>query len=584
MKTMILKPLLYTLAISLCLATGFVLRFTDLEADPPSGLSTSAGFLFDGQSNAHGARSYVRFGDMRPDEWDTFLYSPTYTLLQIPWFKVFGTGLHSTNAFAAMWSTLAMLLAVLLFRHQGPLVMLAAALFFSLEFVSIQLGRIGLVENLVIVCMLASLCCLDVRRHAAAGMFLAGLFAMAAFITKAIVPYFPLAALVGVTFRAWQDGRREGRLTRCLLTRNGLYLLGILCALLPWLLFYRLPNAEAIRNFGGEWISSTLPSSLGQALAGITTTPIFFNIGKVQNLWILALPSLAAIAALLFLRPQRLTATGVALAAWLIGGSLFVSLLRANPLRYVSPLLPAVYGVITYGFAILLESRRLTLRAGWKNVAADLPAILAGTLFIRYFVHYQPRLSLTPLLPGVFPRIWELMLASLLLATIGWLFFRAVFRLARRSSMPLPLWLKAAVALVVAIHFVEQNKEALRHRSRNRQHTIVQVSRMLGEKYPGMIIAGTSACSAVIENDGRAIRVTKPKWCNWDAPFERFGITHTFISDYAGEAPRYFRLYPQAMTNAIYRESVDVCGFTYKIYETPAYRQISHQAEPDPAR
>ncbi len=572
-RTPILKPLLYTLAIGLCLAGGVVLRFTDLEADPPLQFSSSAGCTFDGQSNAHGARSYVRFGTLRPDEWDTFLYSPTYTLLQIPWFKVFGTGLCSTNAFAAMWSTIAMLLAVLLFRHQGPLVMLAASLFFAFEFLGIQLGRVGLVENLVIVCMLASLCCLEIRRHAATGMFLAGLFAMAAVITKAIVPYFPLAAMTGVLFRAWQDGRREGRITRCLLARTGLYLLGILCAFLPWLLFYRLPNAEAIRDFGGEWVKSTMPHSMGQALAGMTTTSLFFNIGKIQNLWILALPALAAIAALLVLRPRRLTASGVALAAWLVGGSLFVALLRANPLRYAFPLLPAVYGIIVYGFALLMGSRSLTIREGWKNAAVDLPAILACTLFIRYFVHYRPGFSLMPLLPGALPRIWELMLACLLLAALGWGLFRTVFWLARRSTQPLPFWLKAVVALTVAVHFAEQNKEALRQRSRQRQHTIVQVSRMLGEKYPGMIIAGTSACTAVIENDGKAIRVTRPEWCNWDNPFERFGITHTFISDYAGEASRYFRLYPEAMTNAVYRESVNVCGFTYKIYETPAYRR-----------
>lgn len=569
----VLEPLLYTLAIGLCLAGGFVLRFTDLEADPPLGLSSSAGFCFDGQSNAHGARSFVRFGNMRPDEWDTYIYSPTYTLLQIPWFKVFGTGLRSTNAFAATWSTLAMLLAVLLFRHRGPLVMLSAALLFAFEFLGIQLGRIGLVENLVIVCMLASLCCLDIRRHPAAGMFLAGLFAMAAFITKAIVPYFPLAAMTGVVFRAWQDGRHEGRITRCLFARNGFYLLGILCAFLPWLLFYRLPNAESIRDFGGEWVKSAIPHSPGQALAGMTTTPLFFNIGKIQNLWILALPSLAAISALLVLRPRRLTASGVALAAWLVGGGLFIALLRTNPLRYTYPLLPAVYGVIAYGFALLMDSRSLSIRGGWKSAAVDLPAILAGALCIRYYVHYRPGCSLAPLLPGVLPRIWEVMLLSLLLAALAWGIFRVVLRLARRSTLPLPLWLKAVVALAVAVHFAEQNKEALRQRSRQRRHTIVQVSRMLGGKYPGMIIAGTSACTAVIENDCKAIRVTRPKWCNWEEPFERFGITHTFISDYAGEAPRYFRLYPETMTNAVFRESVDVCGYTYKIYETQAYRR-----------
>jgi hypothetical protein len=71
----------------------------------------------------------------------------------------------------------------------------------------------------------------------------------------------------------------------------------------------------------------------------------------------------------------------------------------------------------------------------------------------------------------------------------------------------------------------------------------------------------------VVENRGRAIRVCKPKWCNYDNPIGRYGITHTFISDYAGEAPRWQRLYAGHMTHATHLETVEVCGYPFKIFQ-----------------
>ncbi|MBT3192150.1 MAG: hypothetical protein HN341_06305, partial [Verrucomicrobia bacterium] len=58
------------------LATVLWLRAYDLRSDPPRGVSQSAGFFFDGFANSHAARSYVEFGELRPDEWDPYIYSP----------------------------------------------------------------------------------------------------------------------------------------------------------------------------------------------------------------------------------------------------------------------------------------------------------------------------------------------------------------------------------------------------------------------------------------------------------------------------------------------------------------------------
>ncbi len=554
-------PLLALLILGVCV------RFGDLHSDPPAGLSTSAGLYFDGISIAHGSRSYVLFGEFRPDEWDTYLYSPTYSLLQIPWFKCFGTKLKSINAFAAMWSAISMFLGVLLFRKMGRTAMLLAALFFSIEFVLVQLGRVGLVENLVVPCMLVAALSFQAKKHINFGCGVAGFFAMAAFATKAIVPYFPIAILIGIIFRAWQDGERQKGTFTTILLRTSCYIAGFTLALLPWLLLFRLPNQEAIEAFGGQWVRSTMPTSITDALSTAANTYIFFNLGKVQNLWILAIATTAYVAGKFLRKPRELDPLVVVLTAWVIGGGFFISILKATPIRYVYTLLPAVYGLIVYGLVEILKRKTYSFSPKLNIVFADIAAIFGLTIVLRYFVSY--RIPISKLLTGCLPKMWEMLLVCFMIAIIAWVIFRITFHLLKASTITIPYWIRVVLVIGVAIHFGEHNKQALKHWWGARQHTLVEASRLLGANYPDMVIGGTAACAAVVENEATAVRVCKPKWCNYEKPIEHFGITHAFISDYAGEAPRWNRIYPESMTNAVYREMVVVCGYPFKIYEMP---------------
>jgi len=551
--------------IAALLLLGVGLRFADLNADPPFGLSSSAGIYFDGISTAHSARSYVLFGEMRPDEWDGFLYSPIMTLVQIPWFKCLGTSLSEINGFAATCSLLTLLCAVLLLKRLSWVAALLGALFFSTEYLLVQMGRVGLVENPVIVCMMLAALAMQARKRVLFWTGMAGFLAMLAFITKAIVPYYPLAVLIGVGFRAWRDGDEQGRVMRTLLLRGGCYALGLALATLPWLLFFRLPYAEAIEAFGGQWIRSTFPQTLGDALSTSTRTFIFFNMGKIQNLWLLAIPITVVVAGRFFRRPRELDPLGVLLTAWFVGGCLFISLLKATPVRYVYTLLPALYGLLAYGLHELIKTKRFSLPKQWSTLLTDVAAVIGLTVILRYFVHY--RISFGPILCGYLPKIWELLLLSFLMAAALWLAFRLVLRLLKRREIPLPLVLRVLFVLAVVGHFTKQNAVATRNWWKTRRHTIVQTSRALGERYPQMVIGGTAACAAVVENRGQAIRVCKPKWCNYDNPIGRFGMTHTFITDYAGEASRWQGLYAEHMTNAVLRETVEVCGYPFKIFE-----------------
>jgi hypothetical protein len=523
-----------------------------------------------------GRLRYLLTGKLRPDEWDTFIYSPIYTLLQIPWFSVFGIGLRQINGFAACWSIVTMGLFVWLFRAHGLIPAVVASLVVALDYLMIQLGRVGLVENLVIPLMLGALLCLQSHRRAPGWTVLCGFLMVLSIITKPIAPYFPVALCMGVVFKAWQEAPPSGReIGRSIGRSTLLFMAGCLGALLPWLLLYRIPNAAAISAFGGEWMSRTLPHSPMELVNALVRTHFFHNISQVQNLWVFSMIALCAVATILFTHPRRLHPEAFVMAAWLAGGMLFVSMLESHPTRYIYPILPALYGLFVYGVVLLLRSPVLDLHARQLIGVLDLLAIAALTLVTRYYVIY--RISIEAITPDDWNRYWARLFISFLLATGCWTLFRITFGLALKSRLPLPLMVRYLGIALVSLYFIKQSVLEAKIWWDSREHTIVETSRTLGERYPGMIIGGTSACAAVVENDAIAVRVSRPGFCNYEKPFERFGITHTFITDYGGEEKRFKRLYPEAMADSTLVDKFVVCGYTFMVYQRNHYRRESNE-------
>jgi hypothetical protein len=100
------------ISLLLLLLAGLIFRWVDLRADPPFNFSNSGGDYLDGMANAHTARAYIQFGVWRGDDWDTYVYSPIHTLLQVLWFRLAGVSISSNNGFGAGMATLYLLALV----------------------------------------------------------------------------------------------------------------------------------------------------------------------------------------------------------------------------------------------------------------------------------------------------------------------------------------------------------------------------------------------------------------------------------------------------------------------------------------
>ncbi len=556
----LLRAALWLLLVGL-LATVVWLRFFDLRADPPHGLSQSAGFFFDGFANSHAARSYVKFGTLRPDEWDPYIYSPIHVALQVPWFMLFGSDVTATNSFGSIVSLVAVLLLVLLWSFHDRGTAWVALLFVGCSYPLVQFGRLCLFENVMVVCMVLSLLFFHWPRRRCFRFFLAGAFAFLAYATKAIGLYFVLAASMAVAFHCLQPGRGAWRsLARW---RPGLLFgAGLGVVLLLWLFLFRLPNSEAIAHFGAKWVSLNLPRSLNEALVGAGKTPAFFAFGVADKVWIIAVCAVAWVLHDVVRKPASLSSSTLAVALWLVGGTVAMSILRTGPARYFYPMMYPVMYLAAYGVCRVyrMESLSWPRRPGW----ADLAAIGALTIIVRFYVTYQ--VSVDALLPPSWPRVWSKLAVSAALSGAAWTLLRlAMWKCGGRTWRIAPAW-RMVFLCVVLVYFTRNQVAFTRGWLAGREYSLHGTSHHLQTVGP-MVVGGTIACAVVPQNDSRAVRIGKPGWCNYERPFERFGVNHLFISPYAGEEERYFELYPDAMARSRAVQKFNVCGYPFTLYE-----------------
>ena len=563
MKTRVLMARAGPALLGLVLVAGCAMYFVNLRADPPRKLSRSAGAYFDGLSNAHAARSYVLFGKLRPDEWDPYVYSPTYVLLQIPWFRLFGTGLAATRGFGAFWSVLAVLLAVYGLRAVGRSAVLLAVFLFAANYTLLHFGRLALFENLMIFFMLCTVACFARRPVTGLRCFLAGCFCMLSYATKSISVYFLPAAGCGILLICGQTWVRARSTKRALLPAAW-FALGFLLVFLPWLLWFRIPNAAPIAKAGRMWLSMSWPRNLPEAFRTMATSPVFFALsghGKDQ-LWILSV----SVAGLVLYRCTGrrvldMPPVVLVLTVWFVCGVGLTSLFRHNPPRYFYPLLPASLGLAVVGLTWLLALRELPCRPRrWWT--ADPLGLLVTTVAVRFYLVYL--VPLNSVLPAEFPRVWSKLLVSVACAALLWAVTRAALHF-RNKPIPLRRSVRIAVAALVCLYVVQGNLLPSRKAFRNPRRTVAAFSRSLRER-SDMVIGGTTALAAVVENRNIAVRIGSG-WYNDEAPFARYGLTHLLLTRYAGEEDRFRIAYPDQMARTREIDKVNLCGYPFRLYE-----------------
>ncbi|MFO7869807.1 MAG: hypothetical protein R6V03_00030 [Kiritimatiellia bacterium] len=550
-----------SIAIAALAAVTVFLHFHDLQSDPPAGISTSAGAYFDGFSNAHAARSCVLHGEMRPDEWDPFVYSPPYVLAQIPWFKLNGTGIAAVKSFSALLSLGALFAAVSCFRRSGKETMLIALLLFSLSYMYLQFGRLGLFETMMIFFMLCAVSCMASPPLSRMQAFGAGAFAMLAFATKAISVYFLPAVAAGFLMEALRSREKTGGIRSSLLS-PALGVAGAAAVFFPWLLFFRIPNRDAIARIGSMWKEMTFPDSIGRALKEAVSTPALGSIGAYDSIWVLAVITAAVVVYLCLVRPSSAEPWVTATAVWFICGVAMTSVLTYEATRYFYPLLPPALCLSAYAMGKFIKTETLQLRP--KSPWADILALGAATVLFRFYL--MPRVDIAEImLPAVSPA-WRKIAAAFGAAVVTWITARLVLTAIKRP-VRIPTGVRYSVVILLCLYFAVKNGDnVLRWLRHPHNYTIAEAGRSL-RKYPRMVVGGTSALAAVIETDHTAVRIGKPGWYNYRDPFSKYGITHLFITDYAGEVGRYRKLYPEIMAGARRIDKMNICGYPFRLFE-----------------
>ncbi len=326
------------------LALGALLRFADLSADPPKGLSWSQGIYTDGAVVVQNARNQVLWGKPVLDYgidlyWFPFSYAATLAT-----FRAFGVSSSSARATSAALGLAAVACVALALRAERDAARsLAAAGLLAVSFPFVMYNRIPLAEPGMILLMALAFLFFTVGAARGSVRFLAasGFFAAAApLFGKAHAATFPV-----VGFLALVLGRPEERSR----PRVAAYVAGCVAALLLWAALLLLPHGREIidhflhesvvKHEGSPRRGAFLAEAASNAIAMGARSGFFSRDLVVTALAFCALPILVARRAL----TREIESASVRFAAlWLLLGWAFLACVKAPAPRYLSALFPAM--------------------------------------------------------------------------------------------------------------------------------------------------------------------------------------------------------------------------------------------------
>ncbi len=564
-----LPRLIYPTLLVIALAWAIFARFGDLDADPAFHLSPSAGVLFDPFSHSGNARSYVLFGDMHPDDWNTYVYSPVWVLLQIAWFSVFGITIDTMHAFGAAWSILAVALSWLCFQHFGRLAGLLALTLFGSHYIFAQLGRLALLENAGIFFTLIAFASLAAPLTTIRA-FVCGAAGFMIFVIKGTIFYAVPALGFGVVAalgRQWCESRDLKRQ----LVLFGWYLLGTLAVFLPWLFLFRIENHAEISRLGGVWWTSARPESLAAAFNHLIADNLFQRIDRHDFAHLIALIMGGVTLYRLTVDWRRVTPLAVAMAAYCLLGALFVGVLAYKPTRFAAPLIPPLLGLTVLGLNEFYEQGKIQ-RFFQRAWAAHLSAVLTLTLILRMSLYRFDwiRNKIERLEWQLFPGEWDSLAACTIAALLIWCLLLLSLRVMRRPLLQPPRWLLSLFVVLFVVHFLFGNLSAHARWWKHRRHTIDAANRRIMDK-PHMIVGGLSVHALTMETTHRAVRIQHNGWHNsiGERVFRNLGLTHLLLTDYNGLHQEYAIRFPKQMKKLDHVDSFEMCGQLYHLYKVP---------------
>jgi hypothetical protein len=556
-------------------------RFGDLAADPALNLSQSAGVLFDPFSHSGNARSYILFGDLHPDQWNTYIYSPLYVLLQVVWFKVWGISVATMHAYGATWSILTLILCWLTFRQFGAVAGTLALTLLTGHYLFSQLGRLALLENCAIFFSFVSLYFLT-KKLTPYRAFFCGFFAFLVFVTKGIIFYAVPAVGAGILVSLVQRYLNDRKWKSSLLL-FGWYILGTVSAFVPWLFLFRIPNDAEISWLGPVWWRSVTPGGWENALNYLIDDRLFTRIAPHDFASVVMLLTIGFTLYRLMTDWRKTKPLAVTLLFYFFFGALFVGLLRYKPTRFAEPLIPPMLGLCAIGLADFWKSGslRATFQRSW---AADICGVFTLTLIFRMQLYL---FSVARRVFGIFefgflPGQWDSLLACFLVAVLFWIAIRVLLILLVKQEVQIPDAFRYSLVLLFVGHFLYANVSQTLYWWQGREHSIRDASRQLQDK-SHMVIGGLSVHALVMETGHRAVRVEHGGWHNSSGQnriFSDLELTHFLLTDYNRQRAEYFTRYPREMKQLQKIAVFPMCGHKFHLYKIPEGIELSPPKKP----
>jgi 4-amino-4-deoxy-L-arabinose transferase-like glycosyltransferase len=346
---------------AILIGTGlFVLLAAFVAADPPRGATGSVSPFTDEAFNLFGARNFAQLGRLSTDDWNTYLVSLPFTLIEALWFKLVGVGIVQGRLVAIACTALA---AALLVGGLRGAIGRVPALFGGLAFASSGLvlvyGRLAFLEDMVVLGLVAGTVVLarddrlTFRGGLASGVCYAlaiGVKPSAAFAVAGILLAVALFLARDRAVRRWIAG-----------SVVAIAALGLGWALLVW-----LPNRDAValdlKIWAPEKISLSPIDAINSAIRYVRLSNDHLYgtmLGALLGLGSAGLVAIALLRKRLSKAQLRLVAASL---GWLVFGFGILMIASYRPNRYVLPLVPAL---------AILAAIGLCLTTQWLRERAD---------------------------------------------------------------------------------------------------------------------------------------------------------------------------------------------------------------------
>lgn len=334
------------LVVGALLVVAALLRFWDLEADPPPSLSWSQGLHTDGAVVVQNARNQVLWGKPVLDYGIDMYWFPLSYAATLATFSIAGVSTAAARATSIVLSLGAIgCIAGGLLAERGANSWRAPVtiLFLAVSFPFAMYNRLPLAEPAMIALLAASfLCfCRGSRDGSNRWIALSGFFSVAApLFGKAHAAYMPMVGLLALAL-----GGREQRSRRRIVA----YLIGCASALVLWTLLLVLPyGREIIDHYLHESVvkhgkSAGQSSFLAEALTNAITMGAAKGVGFLSRELIVVTLAFASLPLLVLgrARSRALEPPSALFAAlWLVIGWAFISCVKFPAPRYLSALIP----------------------------------------------------------------------------------------------------------------------------------------------------------------------------------------------------------------------------------------------------